>query len=137
MDRRFDTRRRLVYVTGVISGPYGETRVNLALDTGAARTIIRPALLRFVGCDPAGSTSRARIVSATGEDDVSFVLVDFLRCIGQTRPAFHVAAHDLPRRFEGDGLLGLDFFRGRVLTLDFARGRIALGPPRPWWRFWA
>lgn len=45
-------------------------------------------------------------------------------------------AHELPRRFEGDGLLGLDFLRGRVLTLDFLRGRVSLGLAKSWWQFW-
>ena len=35
-----------------------------------------------------------------------------------------------------DRLLGLDFFRGLVLTLDFARGDIALRGPKRWWHFW-
>jgi hypothetical protein len=34
--------------------------------------------------------------------------------------------HTLPPSAGVDGLLGLDFFRGQVLTVDFHKGMIAL-----------
>lgn len=34
--------------------------------------------------------------------------------------------HDLPAEVRVDGLLGLDFLRGRRLTLDFRTGRLSL-----------
>lgn len=119
-----------------MSGPFGDTRVSLAVDTGATRTVIRPSILRLVGYDPTVTAGRGRIVSATGVEVVPFVAVERLRFIGHTRGGMIVAAHELPARFEGDGLLGLDFFRGLVLTLDFARGLIDLDPPRRWWPPW-
>lgn len=57
------------------------------------------------------------------------------RLIVPATTEFVVAAHDLPLGVEADGLLGLDFFRGFVLTLDFVRGRITLAP-KHWWQFW-
>src|SRR5436190_2251748 len=46
-----------------------------------------------------------------------------LTALDRVRTEFVVAARDFPLGVEVDGLLGLDFFRGLVLTLDFARGR--------------
>jgi hypothetical protein len=37
-----------------------------------------------------------------------------------------VLAHDLPPEARVDGLLGLDFRRGSVLTVDFTAGPISL-----------
>jgi hypothetical protein len=77
------------------------------------------------------------MVSATGEELVPFVSIEHLRCIGQERVGLYVAAHELPRRFEGDGLLGLDFFWDDTLVIDFFRGRVSLRPSlRAWWQFW-
>jgi hypothetical protein len=55
---------------------------------------------------------------------------------GIVQSDFPVLWLPLPPAVRVDGLLGLDFFRGLVLTLDFARGQISLRPPRRWWQFW-
>lgn len=59
--------------------------------------------------------------------------------LDQQRENFTVMSHELPATFEDEGLLGLDFFRGLVLTLDFANGTIDLARPKPvtrrWWPF--
>jgi hypothetical protein len=39
---------------------------------------------------------------------------------------FSVLSHALPPVAGVDGLLGLDFFRGQILTLDFRGGHITL-----------
>jgi hypothetical protein len=55
--------------------------------------------------------------------------------LDRVRTDFLVAAHEFPLGVEADGLLGLDFFRGFILTLDFVGGRVSLSPKR-WWQFW-
>ncbi|HET6575002.1 MAG TPA: retropepsin-like aspartic protease [Fimbriiglobus sp.] len=135
MDGRFDTRRRLVLLTAQLSGPTATATVTLAVDTGAARSVIRPSLLLSVGCDPSRSASHIRVVSATGTERAPVVRVDHLLCAGTQRGPLWVAAHDLPSRFDGDGLLGLDFIRPGPLSIDFIRGRVFFSPRR-WWRLW-
>jgi hypothetical protein len=54
--------------------------------------------------------------------------VQSLTALGQTRGNFSVAAHNLPAKASVDGVLGLDFFRGQILTLDFLKGEITLAP---------
>lgn len=76
------------------------------------------------------------MVSATGDERVPIVFVDEFECMGQKSNLRQVVAHELPTRFEGDGLLGLDFLRQFVLNIDFVNGTIALHPPRSrWWPF--
>ena len=135
MDGRFDTRRRLVFVIAQLVGPTAEATVTLAVDTGAARTTIRPLLLRSIGCDPSRPETHVRMVSATGIERAPVVRVSRLQCAGVERRPLWVAAHDLPSRFEGDGVLGLDFIRPGPLTIDFIRGRVSF-TPRRWWRLW-
>ena len=64
------------------------------------------------------------------------VRVPHLLALGHGRRDFPVAAHEFAPTRLYDGLLGLDFFRGLVLTLHFAAGAITLRPPAPRWQFW-
>jgi hypothetical protein len=121
-----------VYATG----PRATIQLQLALDTEATRTVIRPHVLASLGIVPAANARRGRIRSTTGGAAAQFVDVPHLLALGQVRANFDALAHDLPPTVTHDGLLGLDFFRGLVLKLDFARGRAALKPPRRWWQFW-
>jgi hypothetical protein len=131
----FDPKAPSIRVRGVLVGPQRAVDVLFRLDTGASRTSVRSHILRLAGYDPsAGQPLRFR--SATGIGTGLAVPVRHLVALDQTRDSFLVIAHDPPPAVITDGLLGLDFFRGLVLTLDFARGRIDLGPSRPWWRPW-
>jgi hypothetical protein len=52
--------------------------------------------------------------------------VSKLTALGQDRTAFPALARTLPPNAGIDGVLGLDFFRGQVLTFDFRGGTIPL-----------
>ena len=54
-------------------------------------------------------------------------VLDRLSALGRHRLAFPVLAHSLPPVAGIDGLLGLDFLRGSVLTVDFQAATITLG----------
>jgi len=76
------------------------------------------------------------MTAATGVIAAPVFQIQTLHALGQFRNNFPIVAVDLPVTFAADGLLGLDFFRGQILTLDFERGRISLYPPRSrWWPF--
>ena len=49
-----------------------------------------------------------------------------VEALGVESPNLLVTGYRLPRRPKIDGLLGLDFFRDRRLTLDFRAGQIAV-----------
>jgi hypothetical protein len=55
------------------------------------------------------------------------IILNRLSTLGQHRLAFPVLAHALPPAAGIDGLLGLDFLRGSILTLDFPAAKITLG----------
>jgi hypothetical protein len=71
----------------------------------------------------------------TGGASANLVKVPVFQSLGHEQRFYSVISHDLPPSIAADGVLGLDFFRGQVLTLDFARGRISLRKPRSWWPF--
>ncbi len=89
-----------------------------------------------LGCDFSCPVGHARLPTATGTARVPLVRVSAISALGRLRTDFPVAALDFPVGVETDGLLGLDFFRGFVLTLDFVRSRMNLSRRR-WWRFWS
>lgn len=136
MTTAFDPSDRLVVVLAQAVGPSGRLRLRLALDTGATRTVISEPFVRALGIDTARLPRPFRVAAATGSTPAGEVRLTHLSALGidWLRPA--VITYPLNAATSVDGLLGLDFLRGRVLTLDFARGRISLRPPRPWWAFW-
>lgn len=135
MSESFDPAARSVLVPVVVFGPRLDFTFRFAVDTGATQTSVRPHFLQRLGLDFSRPAGRKRIRSATGTALVPVISVTRIEALGHTRTDFLVAAHDFPLGTTADGLLGLDFFRGLVLTLDFARGRASLSP-RSWWRFW-
>jgi hypothetical protein len=48
--------------------------------------------------------------------------------MGQVVEPFEVACHDTPEDLGVEGLIGMDFFRHRILTLDGIRGKVLVGP---------
>ena len=79
------------------------------------------------------------MTAAIGIATAPVVNVGRIIALGHQRDTFEVIAHDLPATFAGEGLLGLDFFQGMILSIDFVDGLIALDrkkPPRSkWWLF--
>ncbi len=49
--------------------------------------------------------------------------------LGREFAQLPVLAHTLPPSAGVDGVLGLDFLRGQLLTIDFPNGRLTLDQP--------
>jgi len=111
-----------------LTGPLGTFDVVLALDTGASRTAINTASLVRAGYDPAHYPANLLLTTGSGIVSVARVPVIAFEALGQSRPNFEVVAHSLPPTAAVDGVLGLDFFHGLILTLDFQKGEITLVP---------
>lgn len=135
MSVAFDPTVRSIRVPVALVGPRQSHDLRCAIDTGSAQTILPASVLRALGCDLSRPVRRTRIRSATGITMVPQVRIPAVAALDRVRTDFLVAAHDFPLGVEADGLIGLDFFRGLVLTLDFVRGRVRLRP-RQWWQFW-
>jgi len=136
MSTPFDPTRPKVVASGLVVGPRRTSPVRFALDTGSNQTVISATILTLLGYDLSAATRHGRLRSATGGTTAPVIEVRQLDALDHARANFPVVAHDMPPAVTYDGLLGLDFFRGLVLTLDFARGDVTLKPPRRWWRLW-
>jgi Aspartyl protease/Domain of unknown function (DUF4124) len=100
----------------------------LMLDTGAARTVINPAVLRALGVSYDNS-QRGTLKGVTGDAEVVAVRVDSVDVNGARYGPLLVVSHDTgfgPDR--GDGLLGRDFLDHFTVTIDNSAGIVTLTP---------
>lgn len=126
MSFAFNSSQGPIIVEASLSGPTGQADVRLLLDTGATTGLIRSTILVAVGYDPDHSSDRVAVAMGNGVEVVPRLTLNRLSALGRHRLAFPVLAHSLPPVAAIDGLLGLDFLRGSVLTVDFALGIITL-----------
>jgi predicted aspartyl protease len=122
----FDPHDGLVIVQAEIWGPSGSAVLSLALDTGATFTLINQGRLMQLGYDPAVAPKRFQVSTASGVEFVPRLIVTKIAALAQERNDFSVLCHTLPASVRVDGLLGLDFVRGRGLSIDFRAGQIVL-----------
>ena len=123
----FNPVGRLVIVEAEIVGPVRPQLVRLALDTAANGSMVDPAILTSIGYDLTNLPRTVDAATVSGHVFVPPLHVSSLSCLGRTITNFRVVAHRLPNT-SVDGILGLDFLRGHVLTIDFVKGEITLTP---------
>ena len=126
MTEHFDRHRGLISVETRLVGPSGHVSANLALDSGAVYTMVRPQLLQLIGYHPDSYSRRVRIISATGQTLAPQFMLARMIALGQKRQRFALLGHALPAAAGYDGVLGLGFVRGLDLTISFRRGEISL-----------
>src|SRR5205809_1015575 len=126
MSFTFDPNDDLIRIDAVVEGPAGSTDVSLALDTAAVETVINEAFLAVVGHDPTQAPEHVESIAASGTVLVPRLPVRRLSALGQDRLDFPVLAHTLPPSAGVQGLVGLDFCRGKELKINFRTGLIGL-----------
>ena len=129
MSVSFDPEHGLVVVRAEVTGPAGIAVLRLALDTGATRTLNNSSLLVAVGYDTAAAHERTEVTTGSGVEFAAKVPVNKIIALAQEREDFPVLAHTLPPSAGVDGVLGLDFLRGLILTIDFRNGRLMVAKP--------
>lgn len=122
----FASQQGLVLVSTQVAGPSGNAILRHALDTGATATLINAAPLVALGYDPALAPVRVQVTTGSGVEFVPQISLARITALGQDRVAFPILCHTLPPSAAVDGVLGLDFLRGHVLTLDFRSGQMTL-----------
>jgi predicted aspartyl protease len=122
----FEARHGLIVVRAEVFGPSGSIVLRLALDTGATGTMVNIGPLVTVGYDPSLTPDRVQVTTGSGVEFVPRITVSRLRALGREYTDLQTLGHTLPPSAGVDGLLGLDFFRGRALNIDFRKGRITL-----------
>jgi hypothetical protein len=106
--------------------PAGTTNLKLVLDTGATTSLIDSTTLLLLGIDLNQPLRRVQMTTGSSVQVVPIVALTRLGALGRHRIGFPVIAHTLPEGAGVDGMLGLDFLRGHVLTIDFPAGFLSL-----------
>ena len=122
----FAPQSGLIIVGVTVEGPSGSAVLRLALDTGATGTVINVGMLVALGYDPALTPERIQVTTGSGVEFVPRITLDKIVALGHERRHFAVLGHTLPPSAGIDGLLGLDFVRGQMLTVDFRTGTLTL-----------
>ncbi|HEX6963605.1 MAG TPA: aspartyl protease family protein [Lacipirellula sp.] len=126
MTYRFDAGGGLIVVAAEIEGPTGSAIVRMALDTGATCTLVNSLILVAAGYDLALAKDRIEVTTGSGVEYAAKVELTKMAALGMKRYELPVLAHTLPPSAGVDGLLGIDFFAGRTLTINFASGELGV-----------
>jgi predicted aspartyl protease len=123
---RFEPDRDLIIVEGRIWGPrLRQSRsIQLVLDTGAAETIVIPAVLDELGYNPREGEAITVMRSAVGREEGYLIRVARFGCLGHVSNEFRVHVQDLPEGWGIEGLIGLTFLRQFNYEIRSAEGRI-------------
>jgi len=124
----FDANAPFVVVNGAYLTGAGKvvSVLRLLLDTGASSSVAKPTALTALSDLKARTGRFHRVETANGFVVAVEVRLPALFALGQMCEEFPVSVFNFGSETEFDGVLGLDFFRGKRLCLDFGRGEIEL-----------
>jgi hypothetical protein len=125
MSESFNAGSGLIIVRAELDGTLGTLVLRMALDTGAAGTLVSETLLTALGYSVA-TAKAVRLATGSGVVGATRLPVSRFAALGHERRDFPVIAHNLPPSVHVHGLLGLDYLRGLKLSIDFQSGRITL-----------
>jgi gag-polyprotein putative aspartyl protease len=103
--------------------------VTLALDTGATHTVLDLTMLIIAGYTLNDVIRTVEIETAKGTIEAYVFKIKKLTSLGVTLKDKEICSYDFLANnvlSSIDGVLGLDFFRGRVLTIDFQQSQIVI-----------
>jgi predicted aspartyl protease len=118
------TPGRSIMLTAKING---RAPVRLLLDTGATRTMIKPAALIGLGVSYRDAP-RGEFRGVAGGASAYIVTLESVEVGGARVGPLRVLAHDPAVDRDADGLLGQDFLKHFRVTIDNARGVVELAP---------
>jgi len=99
----------IIIVWAYLEGPNGSLDVRLALDTGAAMTLVLPEVLDELGYSARDGDKITSINTANEVPEQGYRLrVRHFEALGCVFHAFRIHAHELPD-YGVEGLLGMDF----------------------------
>jgi len=103
---------------------------DLALDTGASKTIIREKLLEAVGFDLKEVTTYSTFGDATETHLVPEVTLRAFALGPEKVENVQCLAYTIPEEHGIDGVIGLNFLRHFNMSLDFQKGVLTLDRAR-------
>ncbi|MBU1152849.1 retroviral-like aspartic protease family protein [bacterium] len=117
----------IIIVRAIIEGREGSRPLKLVFDTGSSYTILPWEIVVAIGYDPAISTKRTQLTTASGLEMAPVITISKVIALGEEVKDLEVACHDIPPNAYADGLLGLNFLRNFNVFLKFKEGFIEIG----------
>ena len=122
----FDRKSALIVVPVSIKIEKEIKFFKFAVDTGATISLINTAVMDSLGYKKENSIRTIQTVTASKTETAYEFEIDNIMAIGLFRRNFKVIARSLPVGLGIDGLLGLNFFKDKELTIDFKLSEIKL-----------
>lgn len=101
----------------------------LAMDTGASHSVIDITALLMIGIHLKDAIREVEFETANGVVRAKVFVVQTFTTLGQSMQDFEICAYDFLANgivSDFDGMLGLDFLRGKDLLVSFKRFEISL-----------
>lgn len=118
----------IIIVWARLEGPNGTRDLQLALDTGAAMTLVLPEVLDRLGYSARDGDKITSISTANAAPEQGYRLrVRHFQALGFGFDQFRIHAHELPD-YGVDGLLGMDFLERFDFEVRMSEHRIGLAP---------
>jgi predicted aspartyl protease len=122
----FDKRLPLIVVPVTMKVGSEIARFDFAVDTGATISLIDAAVMSKLGYKQQDCIRTIHTVTASKTETAYEFEIDNIMAIGLIRRNFRVISRSLPAGLGIDGLLGLNFFKNKELTIDFKLSEIHL-----------
>ena len=122
----FDKKLPLVVVPVSIKSEGVVLNFDFAVDTGATVSLIDIDVMYKLGYKKEDCANTIQTVTASKSETAYEFLIDNIRAIGLIRRNFKVISRSLPVGLGIDGLLGLNFFKNKELTIDFKLSEIRI-----------
>ena len=122
----FDRKAALIVVPVTIKVGKEIKNYKFAVDTGATISLINSSVMTALGYKQQDSISTTQTITASKTETVYEYSLDNIMVLGLIRRNFKVISRSLPMGLGIDGLLGLNFFQNKELTIDFKLSEIRL-----------
>ena len=122
----FDRKAALIVVPVTIKTGTEIEEYQFAVDTGATISLINSTVMDSLGYKKENSIRTTQTITASKTETVYEYNLDNIMAIGLLRRNFKVISRSLPAGLGIDGLLGINFFKGKELTIDFKLSEIRL-----------
>ena len=106
--------------------------LRLALDAGASNTVVDLTALLIAGYRLSETTAQVEIETGKGVITADVYTIRTLDVLGIRQADFTIFSYDFLANSiltDIDGVLGLDFFKGRKLCIDFAKSKSLCSKP--------
>lgn len=100
--------KKLLVISALFQGKYGNYDAELIIDTGASLTILQPLVIDALGFSEKDQSGISTVQSPIGKERGFRIHLPKIECLGKQIVTFEVACHDVGLKHL-DGLLGMNF----------------------------